>query len=609
LEEYLDGVILSGSINTSTSGKSRITGSNFEATQVDFLLPSDYPRGSLVPDLTGFHAYSSGPGSFSYQIMDRILTSFLNARVATTQDVSLSGLQTIDGLGLSVGDRVLVKNQIDRTENGIYAAASSAWSRTSDANQLIPTELASGLDVWVQEGNLNGETGWSMSEVGGSEELVFDSVGFELGFIEDDTSISDRSYLGRILTSHSHQNALASGWETVRFTEPVGVSQTMLNSILHLKIIESLTFVWPSSTFRYRLLAATADSGYDIFGNAVRACVNRNKVSNLTANNAFWVSKPNPSKFAVESLYFDHLTEVTIDSIEVDPMTPGLIMSVYYSSEGDSAVSPDDWDNKLWSRVPRTYRLTHKNTFPLPQPISARFIKLEFSSLQAKPYNPGGFSRAVTYKKHPKWVLDYFLVDIEQKRLDNLVPTVVDVVHDAYALAFSYYQDEQRPLAPGELGKIDNFKSFLRKDDLIDLVDPITLSKINYSFDQYMISPAGKNGTLLSDAISAMRNAAMVREETIEEVVGAASIAIMTEVSTLNREKLMSELNYPEMFFFIECRHKYRIVETTFRNSRAYFAGIKGVRFIRDTYTNDSSPYVYNESFSDLVNIEINDFA
>ena len=208
-----------------------------------------------------------------------------------------------------------------------------------------------------------------------------------------------------------------------------------------------------------------------------------------------------------------------------------------------------------------------------------------------------------SYKKHPKWVLDYFLIDMELKRLDNLVPTMVNVVHDAYALAFSYYQDEQRPLAPGQLGKIDDFKSFLSKTDLEDLVDSSTLNKINYNFNPYLIGPSGKNGTLLSDALQSDFRGVITEE------MGAASTAIMTEVSTLNREKLMSELSYPEMFFFIECRHKYRILKTTFRNNRAYFAGIKNVRFIRDTYTDDSSPPVYNESFGDLVNIEINDFA
>jgi hypothetical protein len=53
-------------------------------------------------------------------------------RVATTANITLSGLQTIDGITLVADDRVLVKNQTDTTENGLYYASSSTWERTED---------------------------------------------------------------------------------------------------------------------------------------------------------------------------------------------------------------------------------------------------------------------------------------------------------------------------------------------------------------------------------------------------------------------------------------------------------------------------------------------
>ena len=43
-------------------------------------------------------------------------------RVATTANVTLSGLQTIDGVTLEADDRILVKDQTTTSENGIYAA-------------------------------------------------------------------------------------------------------------------------------------------------------------------------------------------------------------------------------------------------------------------------------------------------------------------------------------------------------------------------------------------------------------------------------------------------------------------------------------------------------
>ncbi len=55
-------------------------------------------------------------------------------RVATTANITLSGLQTIDGVTVVADDRVLVKNQTTGSENGIYNVASTAWSRAKDFN-------------------------------------------------------------------------------------------------------------------------------------------------------------------------------------------------------------------------------------------------------------------------------------------------------------------------------------------------------------------------------------------------------------------------------------------------------------------------------------------
>jgi hypothetical protein len=53
-------------------------------------------------------------------------------RVATTANITLSGLQTIDGITLVANDRVLVKNQTTGSENGIYVAQSTSWERAKD---------------------------------------------------------------------------------------------------------------------------------------------------------------------------------------------------------------------------------------------------------------------------------------------------------------------------------------------------------------------------------------------------------------------------------------------------------------------------------------------
>ena len=76
---------------------------------------------------------------------------------ATTATITLSGTQTIDGVALVAGDRVLVKNQTSPTQNGIYTVAAGAWSRAADADTW--NELISAF-TFVEQGTVNADTGW-----------------------------------------------------------------------------------------------------------------------------------------------------------------------------------------------------------------------------------------------------------------------------------------------------------------------------------------------------------------------------------------------------------------------------------------------------------------
>jgi hypothetical protein len=95
-----------------------------------------------------------------------------SVRVATTAAVNLAtDLQTgdvIDGVTLAAGDRVLVKNQVSGSENGIYVAVASGTAlRSSDANGTIDTgELKPGTFAFVEEGTVNSDKGFVVSTNG-----------------------------------------------------------------------------------------------------------------------------------------------------------------------------------------------------------------------------------------------------------------------------------------------------------------------------------------------------------------------------------------------------------------------------------------------------------
>jgi hypothetical protein len=80
--------------------------------------------------------------------------------VATTVNITLSGLQTIDGYTTLAGDRVLVKNQTNAANNGIYIASATAWSRSSDMDAWI--EFV-GAICFVSYGSLQIGSAWYCS--------------------------------------------------------------------------------------------------------------------------------------------------------------------------------------------------------------------------------------------------------------------------------------------------------------------------------------------------------------------------------------------------------------------------------------------------------------
>lgn len=84
-----------------------------------------------------------------------------SVRAATTANITLSGTQTIDGVAVIAGDRVLVKNQSTGSQNGIYVVAAGSWSRATDAD--TDAEINPGMFCFVEEGSTNADTGWVLS--------------------------------------------------------------------------------------------------------------------------------------------------------------------------------------------------------------------------------------------------------------------------------------------------------------------------------------------------------------------------------------------------------------------------------------------------------------
>lgn len=82
-------------------------------------------------------------------------------RVATTETITLSGEQTVNGVAVVDGDRVLVRNQASSVDNGIYVCSTGAWTRAADFDGS--RDGVDGTLIYVREGTSRSESFYRLS--------------------------------------------------------------------------------------------------------------------------------------------------------------------------------------------------------------------------------------------------------------------------------------------------------------------------------------------------------------------------------------------------------------------------------------------------------------
>lgn len=142
------------------------------------ILEEDVADGAISPvkaDLTASWDFGQGTGStLFYKVPtsnnEVAVKSYVDAAIAGITDpkdsvllaasgnISLSGLQTIDGVATSQDDRILVFGQTSAEDNGLYAASTGSWPRTEDADS--DPEVTNGLYTFVTSGSVWSYSGW-----------------------------------------------------------------------------------------------------------------------------------------------------------------------------------------------------------------------------------------------------------------------------------------------------------------------------------------------------------------------------------------------------------------------------------------------------------------
>jgi len=103
-----------------------------------------------------------------------------SVRVVATTDGTLATAyengDTVDGVVIATGERILLAGQTDASENGIHTVnASGAPTRAAD---MLATSGAANAFVFVEEGTTNADTGWVCTSNSGSDVVGTDNLAF-----------------------------------------------------------------------------------------------------------------------------------------------------------------------------------------------------------------------------------------------------------------------------------------------------------------------------------------------------------------------------------------------------------------------------------------------
>lgn len=220
-----------------------------------------------------------------------------DCQVATTGNIVLSGIQTIDGEPGSSGRRVAVKDNTDQRENGIWVEDVGAWSRAADANTNVELE---NLIFKVTGGSVNsGKTfkQYTTPVTIGVSNIVF----AEYNYVDDVVLVDDNintgthvytDFFAPVTTTNKNLDEITSTFELPFIVVPrsgtSGTDYTSIGDVIELSGQETGVIEFNYiTTLRFRY-APTASGGVGITGwdwrLNIQAQINDGPVFNINAD-------------------------------------------------------------------------------------------------------------------------------------------------------------------------------------------------------------------------------------------------------------------------------------------------------------------------------------
>jgi len=174
--------------------------------------------------------------------------------VGATLTADFNGAISVDDIALSVNDRLLVKDQTDATENGIYkvdqvGTGSTPFVLTRATPEDQPSELSGGSFVFVEEGTIGSNNGYTFTHTG---QPTFGTTDLDVAQFSGAGQITAGAGLvkdGNTIDTNPDNSSIEVSGDQIR-VKPLGVQNSMIanNTLTGAKFADPLYFKDESST-------------------------------------------------------------------------------------------------------------------------------------------------------------------------------------------------------------------------------------------------------------------------------------------------------------------------------------------------------------------------
>lgn len=168
-----------GTIATQAASGVAITGGSITGLSAPSLTSDAATKGYVDGLVAGFHVLNALEAATTTALPNTPTYDNGTAGVGATLTAGSNGALTVDGISLSTSNSILVKDQADQTQNGVYdvtdaGSGSTPYILTRNTSANTPTDLTNAY-VLIVGGTVNSSSGWVSNSVTtiGSDNIIF----------------------------------------------------------------------------------------------------------------------------------------------------------------------------------------------------------------------------------------------------------------------------------------------------------------------------------------------------------------------------------------------------------------------------------------------------